>query len=68
MSKEWIFMVGIRLARTLFFFIGIVGLLLVILSFRMNTLGLGGVLCTGALIGHMATWKIEKNADASEEE
>lgn len=42
--------------RTLFFLVGVCGLLLLISGFWLDTAKLGGILCAGALIGHMATW------------
>lgn len=44
-------------ARLIFFVIGILGLTLLILSFWVDTGKIGGVLCAGGLIGHLATWK-----------
>lgn len=48
----------LKAGRGFFFLIGISGLVLLILSFWIDTEKIGGILCAGALIGHMATWKI----------
>lgn len=54
-------------ARIIIFVMGILGLTLLILSFwvdtgkRVDTGKIGAVLCAGALIGHLATWKSKTN-------
>lgn len=48
-------------ARIIIFVMGILGLTLLILSFWVDTGKIGGVLCAGALIGHLATWKSKTN-------
>lgn len=48
--------------RKISFVIGILGLALVILSFWVDTGKIGGVLCSGALIGHLAT-NLESETD-----
>ena len=48
----------LRVGRGIFFLIGLNGLALLLFSFWVSTAQIGGVLCAGALIGHMATWNI----------
>ena len=48
--------------RKIFFVIGILGLALIILNFWVDTGKIGGVLCSGALIGHLAT-NLESETD-----
>lgn len=48
-------------ARIIIFVMGILGLTLLILSFWVDTGKIGAVLCAGALIGHLATWKSKTN-------
>lgn len=52
----------IFVTRTIFFVIGILGLALIILNFWVDTGKIGGVLCSGALIGHLAT-NLESETD-----
>ena len=44
-----------KIRRVFFFLIGIAGLFLLALGFWFDTLKIGGILCAGALIGHLAT-------------
>lgn len=49
---------AMKVGRGFFFLVGIIGLILLILSFWLDTAKIGGILCASALIGHMATWGI----------
>lgn len=53
----------LKFGRAFFFTVGLCGLILVLLGSWLDTAKLGGVLCAGALIGHMASWSIFSKHD-----
>lgn len=55
----------VKMGRIFFFLVGIAGLFLLALGFWVDTVKIGGTLCTGALIGHIATWRMNFSMNSS---
>lgn len=53
---------ALKVGRGFYFLVGIIGVILLILSFWLDTAKIGGILCASALIEHMATWGIVTKA------